>query len=93
MRAPLRHRWKGIFITWIVIKEKGAGAYSRYDMVAWGNPVKVNTGRPTRAGMSIPPSFCRRSGDSVLSSLRNEIVALAARHIISSLHHRGVSSL
>jgi hypothetical protein len=41
-------RWKGIFAhhTWIVVKEKGAGAYSRYDMVAWGNPVKVNNWAP-----------------------------------------------
>jgi hypothetical protein len=37
-------RWKGIFAhhSWIVIKEKGAAAYTRYDKVAWGLPVKTN---------------------------------------------------
>jgi hypothetical protein len=37
-------RWKGIFAhhSWIVIKEKGAGAYTRFDKVAWGQPIKIN---------------------------------------------------
>jgi hypothetical protein len=37
-------RWKGIFAhhSWIVIKEKGARSYIRYDKVGWGRPVKVN---------------------------------------------------
>jgi len=41
-------RWKGIFAhhSWIVIKEKGAAAYTRYDMVAWGQPVKTNNWAP-----------------------------------------------
>jgi len=41
-------RWKGIFAhhTWIVVKEKGAGAYTRYDKVAWGLPVKTNNWAP-----------------------------------------------
>jgi hypothetical protein len=41
-------RWKGIFAhhTWIVVKEKGAGAYTRYDKVAWGLPVKTNHWAP-----------------------------------------------
>jgi hypothetical protein len=41
-------RWKGVFADhcWIVIKEKGAGSYTRYDKVAWGRPVKVNGWAP-----------------------------------------------
>src|SRR3954466_7302303 len=41
-------RWKGIFAhhSWIVIKEKGAGSYTRYDKVAWGRPVKTNDWAP-----------------------------------------------
>jgi uncharacterized protein DUF3750 len=37
-------RWKGVFAhhSWIVIKDKGAGSYIRYDKVAWGRPVKTN---------------------------------------------------
>ena len=41
-------RWKGIFAhhSWIVVKERGAGAYTRYDKVAWGQPVKTNNWAP-----------------------------------------------
>ncbi len=37
-------RWRGIFAhhTWIVIKEKGATRYTRYDKVGWGSPVRTN---------------------------------------------------
>src|SRR3954468_9880455 len=37
-------RWRGIFAvhTWIVIKEHGARAYSRYDYTAWGEPIRSN---------------------------------------------------
>ena len=41
-------RWKGVFAhhSWIVLKEKGATAYTRFDKVAWGRPVKVNNWAP-----------------------------------------------
>jgi len=41
-------RWKGIFAhhSWIVVKERGAPHYQRFDMVAWGRPVKVNNWPP-----------------------------------------------
>jgi hypothetical protein len=37
-------RWKGIFAvhSWIVFKERGARAYTRYDYTAWGEPIWVN---------------------------------------------------
>jgi hypothetical protein len=37
-------RWRSIFAvhTWIVVKEKGAANYSRYDYTAWGEPVRSN---------------------------------------------------
>src|SRR5262245_17518533 len=37
-------RWKGIFAhhSWIVIKERDAARYTRYDKVAWGRPVKID---------------------------------------------------
>ena len=37
-------RWRGIFAnhSWIVIKEHGAPAYTRFDVVGWGRPVRVN---------------------------------------------------
>jgi hypothetical protein len=41
-------RWKGIFAhhSWIVIKERGSGTYTRYDKTGWGRPVKVNNWAP-----------------------------------------------
>jgi hypothetical protein len=37
-------RWRSIFAvhTWIVVKEKGAANYSRYDYTAWGEPIRTN---------------------------------------------------
>ena len=37
-------RWRSIFAvhTWVVVKEKGASDYSRYDYTAWGEPVRTN---------------------------------------------------
>lgn len=37
-------RWRGIFAShcWIVVKPKGADAYTRYDYTAWGQPIRVN---------------------------------------------------
>lgn len=37
-------RWRSIFAvhTWIVVKEKGAATYSRYDYTAWGDPIRSN---------------------------------------------------
>jgi hypothetical protein len=37
-------RWRGIFAvhTWIVIKDRGAQRYTRYDYTAWGEPIRVN---------------------------------------------------
>jgi hypothetical protein len=37
-------RWRSIFAvhTWIVVKERGAADYSRYDYTAWGEPIRTN---------------------------------------------------
>ena len=37
-------RWRSIFAvhTWIVVKEKDATSYSRYDYTAWGEPIRTN---------------------------------------------------
>ena len=37
-------RWRGIFAvhTWIVVKERDASRYSRYDYTAWGDPIRVD---------------------------------------------------
>ncbi len=37
-------RWKGIFAhhSWIVIKPKGASRYTRFDVVGWGRPLRID---------------------------------------------------
>ncbi len=37
-------RWRSIFAvhTWIVVKEKDARSYTRYDYTAWGEPIRTN---------------------------------------------------
>jgi len=41
-------RWKGIFSvhSWVVFKPAGADAWSRYDVVGWGQPVRANNWAP-----------------------------------------------
>lgn len=38
-------RWKGIFAhhTWVVVKPKGAARYTRYEVVGWGQPVRIDS--------------------------------------------------
>jgi Protein of unknown function (DUF3750) len=41
-------RWKGVFSvhSWVVYKDAGATTWSRYDVVGWGNPVRMNGWAP-----------------------------------------------
>lgn len=41
-------RWRGIFAdhTWLVIKDRSAGRYERYDVVGWGRPVRRDAYAP-----------------------------------------------
>jgi len=50
-------RWRGIFAhhTWIVIKEAGAPAYTRFDKVGWGSPIRVNGWAADGRWYSNPP--------------------------------------
>ena len=50
-------RWKGIFAhhSWLVLKPKGAGRYTRYDVVGWGRPVRRNNYDPDGRWYSNPP--------------------------------------
>lgn len=40
--------WKGVLAvhSWIVVKAKGAQSWTRYDVVGWGNPVRINGWAP-----------------------------------------------
>ncbi|MGJ3263869.1 MAG: DUF3750 domain-containing protein [Salinarimonas sp.] len=50
-------RWRGIFAhhTWIVMKEAGAPAYTRFDKVGWGSPIRVNGWAADGRWYSNPP--------------------------------------
>lgn len=50
-------RWRGIFAhhTWIVVKEAGASAYTRFDKVGWGSPIRVNGWAADGRWYSNPP--------------------------------------
>lgn len=41
-------RWRGIFAvhSWIVVKEKNAPHYSRFDVAGWGRPIKLDNWAP-----------------------------------------------
>lgn len=41
-------RWRGIFAvhSWIVVKPEDAPRYRRYDVVGWGNPVRIDMRAP-----------------------------------------------
>lgn len=61
-------RWRGIFAvhTWIVVKEKGARSYSRYDYTAWGEPIRSNGFAPDgRWFGAVPETVVALDGEQV----------------------------
>jgi hypothetical protein len=50
--------WKGVVAThsWIVIKRANAPTWTRYDVVGWGNPVRVNGWAPDGRWYGTPPT-------------------------------------
>ncbi|GGK35842.1 DUF3750 domain-containing protein [Salinarimonas ramus] len=52
-------RWRGIVAhhSWIVVKEAGAPAYTRFDKVGWGSPIRVNGWAPDGRWYSNPPEL------------------------------------
>jgi hypothetical protein len=51
-------RWRGIFAvhSWIVVKERGASRYSRYDYTAWGEPIRIDGFAPDGRWFGAEPS-------------------------------------
>jgi Protein of unknown function (DUF3750) len=59
-------RWRGIFAvhSWIVVKERGAPQYTRYDYTAWGDPIRVDGFAPDgRWFGAVPQTVVRADGD------------------------------
>lgn len=50
--------WKGVIAThsWIVFKPAHATSWTRYDVVGWGNPVRMNGWAPDARWYGAPPS-------------------------------------
>jgi len=58
-------RWRGIFAhhSWVVIKPKGAIEYTRFDVMGWGTPLRVNMRPPDgRWFGSVPIVVARIAG-------------------------------
>ncbi|MDC7788958.1 DUF3750 domain-containing protein [Rhodoplanes sp. TEM] len=49
--------WKGVVAvhSWVVLKEKDARSWSRWDVVGWGNPVRMNGWAPDGRWYGNPP--------------------------------------
>jgi hypothetical protein len=79
-------RWKGIFAihTWIVLKE-GAGPYERYDLTAWGDPIRVNGFVPDGRWFGQVPSVIFAAdgadADALLPRMRAAIAAYKYRKL------------
>ncbi|WP_245430800.1 DUF3750 domain-containing protein [Rhodoplanes roseus] len=50
--------WKGVVSvhSWIVLKQKDARSWTRYDVVGWGNPVRLNGWAPDGRWYGNPPA-------------------------------------
>lgn len=60
-------RWRGIFAvhSWIVVKERGAPRYTRYDYTAWGDPIRIDGFVPDgRWFGAIPDTVVSVDGDT-----------------------------
>ena len=78
-------RWRSIFAvhTWIVVKEKGATSYSRYDYTAWGDPIRSNGFAPDgRWFGAVPDAIVAVDGD------RAEALIPKIRHVIENYKFR-----
>jgi Protein of unknown function (DUF3750) len=72
-------RWRSIFAvhTWIVVKEKGAPAYTRYDYTAWGEPIRTNgfapDGRWFGAAPEIVAAVDGAAAEALIPRIRNVV--------------------
>jgi Protein of unknown function (DUF3750) len=75
-------RWKGVFAhhSWIVIKERGAASYTRFDKVAWGRPVKINNWAPDARWYGHTPMLVAAVEGPTAERLIPKIKAAVARY-------------
>lgn len=76
-------RWRGIFAvhTWIVVKERGAPRYTRYDYTAWGEPIRVDGFAPDgRWFGATPETVLAVDGDAA------DVAIPKIRHVVETYH-------
>ena len=78
--------WRGIFAvhSWIVLKDAG-GAYERYDLTAWGEPIRVNGFVPDgRWFGQVPDEVFAADGpqaETLIPRMRDAIATYRFRHL------------
>lgn len=74
--------WRGIFAhhTWIVVKERGAKQYTRFDKVAWGRPIKVDGWAPDGRWYGHQPELIGKIEGSPAEAMIPKIRAAVARY-------------
>ncbi|HJZ42180.1 MAG TPA: DUF3750 domain-containing protein, partial [Hyphomicrobiaceae bacterium] len=79
-------RWKGVFAhhSWIVVKEKGASSYTRFDKVAWGRPVKINNWAPDARWYGHMPRLAGAIEGPAAEALIPKVRAAVARYPYSA---------
>ena len=75
-------RWKGVFAhhSWIVVKERGALSFTRFDKVAWGQPVKINNWAPDARWYGHLPTLVGAVEGPAAGALIPKIRAAVARY-------------
>ncbi|MBX9591450.1 MAG: DUF3750 domain-containing protein [Hyphomonadaceae bacterium] len=78
-------RWKGIFAhhSWIIVKERDATRYTRFDKVAWGRPVKINNWAPDARWYGHTPMLVAAIEGPQAEPLVVKIKAAVARYPLS----------
>jgi hypothetical protein len=77
-------RWKGILSqhSWVVIKERGAAHYTRFDVVGWGSPVRKNGWAPDGKWYGSVPRIVASIEGTAAEALIPRI-----RHAVASYPH------
>ncbi len=75
-------RWKGIFAhhSWIVVKDKDAPRYSRYDKVGWGRPVRTDGWPPDGRWFGHDPELVVAIEGTAAEALIPRVRAAVARY-------------
>lgn len=79
-------RWRGIFAThsWVVVKDRGASSYQRFDKVGWGSPIRINGYAPDGRwfGNDIEPVFSAdgAEAEALIPRIRAAVDAYAFRN-------------